>query len=171
MRNIVDLNSRAPPTQYRMNSTRPIDFLIEHEAEIKGAEGASGLVRVGSQGEIFPSTRYANALITPVQLRRRCIEMGFVSGKRSRQSPPEPPMPPPAYLSSRLTQLRPKSRPVKPRPSVKVKVFKGVSPGRPMQSGTDTDSSYINVPTDGCLELGPSKREPLQASASYNSVQ
>ncbi|CAE7328274.1 DSPTP1 [Symbiodinium sp. CCMP2592] len=125
LRNIVDLNSRAPPSQYRVNTIRPIDFLIEHQAEIAGKSGASGLVQVGSNQEIFPSTRYANALITPVQFRRRCIEMGFVlsgKGKRTRQSLPGP--------QSLISSMPP------PPP-----------PGQVRQSGTNTDSSYINVPT------------------------
>ncbi|CAE7362190.1 unnamed protein product [Symbiodinium sp. CCMP2592] len=172
LRNIVDLNSRAPPSQYRVNTIRPIDFLIEHQAEIAGKSGASGLVQVGSNQEIFPSTRYANALITPVQFRRRCIEMGFVlsgKGKRTRQSLPGPqslissmpPPPPPGRSSS--THLRSKARPVKPR-------SKGVSPGQVRQSGTDTDSSYINVPTDGFItddsEMPHPKRISEDSSAS-----
>lgn len=66
-RNIVDLESRAPPTKYRQVSTRPIDALA----------GLSERVRAVALPAGFVPLDHPNELLTPIGFRRRCLELGF----------------------------------------------------------------------------------------------
>ena len=61
MRNIVDLNSRAPPSAYRTISKRPADFLEEVQAEFRAADAFAT----------------AKAALGFVPLRRKALEAGF----------------------------------------------------------------------------------------------
>ena len=61
MRNIVDLNSRAPPSAYRTISKRPLDFLEEVEAEFRTTDALAT----------------AKPALGFVPLRRKALEAGF----------------------------------------------------------------------------------------------
>lgn len=71
MRNIVDLNSRAPPSRGRVATVRPIDFLESVEGKVHVSHPAASKVALGF-----------------VPLRRKAIEAGFVAafpvGKASK---------------------------------------------------------------------------------------
>ena len=70
-RNIVDLESRAPPSKYRQVSKRPIDALRELAERVRSAAFPAG----------FEPLSAPNELLTPIGFRRRCLDLGFTPTK------------------------------------------------------------------------------------------
>ena len=66
-RNIVDLESRAPPNKYRAVSRMPLEYLREVFDRVQGLEALAGLTRLDK----------ANDILTPIGFRRRCLQLGF----------------------------------------------------------------------------------------------
>ena len=88
LRNIVDLSSRAPPSARRVTTRRPIDFLEAVQGRVVPESHL-----VGAKAEIVVSGRYASELLTPLYLRHKAMELGFVAGskKAKLRLPPTPP--------------------------------------------------------------------------------
>ena len=57
LRNIVDLNSRAPSNQHHVNRARPSDFLEQVSDQVINCKNGM----VGQFGEIVMSSNYLNA--------------------------------------------------------------------------------------------------------------
>ena len=79
-RNIVDLESSAPPNKYRATSARPIDYICGISDRVRALPPFSGLVPLAAPNE----------LVTPMGFRRKCLGLGFqttrdVPEQRSRR--------------------------------------------------------------------------------------
>ena len=77
VRNIVDLNSRAPPSKYRAETIKPLDFLAEASGRVRGWPRGPGMASI--QGLAL------NPVVTPIGFRRVCLNMGFATIPSARQ--------------------------------------------------------------------------------------
>ena len=75
-RNIVDLNSRAPPNKYRTVSNKPMDFIQELSERVRALEPPRGLKPLSQPNE----------LLTPIGFRRFCLSLGFQTTKDRPES-------------------------------------------------------------------------------------
>ncbi|CAE7033967.1 unnamed protein product [Symbiodinium sp. CCMP2592] len=86
LRNIVDLQSRAPCRGGRINTIRPMDFL----AEVSDQVAVTGAM-VGN-GRGVASSNMLNDLMTPLTLRKMALELGFETRNHIRPSLPSLPV-------------------------------------------------------------------------------